>query len=528
MPSHLAAPFASALAQTPQWFVCGLEREGLRATPHASLATTPHPRALGSKLTHPSLTTDFGEAQLEFITKPHPTTEDALGELAQLHAWVWLHLDKANEILWPYSMPCALPQHNEDIAIADFGQCNAAQLKYTYRLGLTHRYGHSMQTVSGVHLNLSFTEPFLNRLAANENTAPTQQWRNQRYFGLMRNYRRLCFVVNYLFGASPVIDGSFARLSRTIDLDNFATIGPASGQGQDEQALVGTHATSLRQSNIGYVAPQQRGMSLCFNQLDTYVSTINKQITTPYPSFAALGLLDAQGKHKQLGTGLFQIENEYYSPLRPKHPVQSKQRPLLALSENGIAYIEIRNLDLNPFAPCGIDQTTLDFMALLFLWCFISPSPTLLPHECQYLETNDLQSATRGRDKATTAMFNGTELPLSQAVDIVLEQLSQLAEELSTIGHPRYAAAVAQIRGAPLLSQRVENACTETTLRTFCTRQAQQLKSCLPTLTQKTIDHYDTIAAQSLREFERLEAAHAANPQPFSHYLSDYMQGKLT
>ncbi|MBO1997005.1 hypothetical protein J4714_14335 [Staphylococcus epidermidis] len=45
----------------------GIEKE-LRALPTGSLALTPHPAELGSALTHPHITTDYSESQLELIT----------------------------------------------------------------------------------------------------------------------------------------------------------------------------------------------------------------------------------------------------------------------------------------------------------------------------------------------------------------------------------------------------------------------------------------------------------------------------
>ena len=48
----------------------GIEKESLRVNKQGKLAQTPHPRALGSALTHPLITTDYSEALLELITLP--------------------------------------------------------------------------------------------------------------------------------------------------------------------------------------------------------------------------------------------------------------------------------------------------------------------------------------------------------------------------------------------------------------------------------------------------------------------------
>src|SRR5690606_26849136 len=63
----------------------GLEKESLRTQPDGRLALTPHPAALGSALTHPHITTDYSESQLEMITGVHSTVESCLAELTEVH-----------------------------------------------------------------------------------------------------------------------------------------------------------------------------------------------------------------------------------------------------------------------------------------------------------------------------------------------------------------------------------------------------------------------------------------------------------
>ena len=63
----------------------GIEKESLRVEPSGRMASTPHPQALGSALTHPSITTDYSEALLEFITAPSASIDDVLNELLLCH-----------------------------------------------------------------------------------------------------------------------------------------------------------------------------------------------------------------------------------------------------------------------------------------------------------------------------------------------------------------------------------------------------------------------------------------------------------
>ena len=163
----------------------GIEKESLRAQPDGGLALTPHPAALGSALTHPSITTDFSESQLELITGVHAEVASCLDELMRLHQVVYRAI--SDEMLWVGSMPCTLPA-DETIPIGRYGSSSVGRAKSVYRMGLGHRYGRRMQTISGIHYNWSM--PGLS---------------NDDYFALIRNFRRHSFLLLYLFGASPAI-----------------------------------------------------------------------------------------------------------------------------------------------------------------------------------------------------------------------------------------------------------------------------------------------------------------------------------
>ena len=79
----------------------GIEKESLRVQADGALATTPHPAPLGSALTHPLVTTDFSESQLELITSVHASAEACLRELTEIHQAVYRAIGP--ELLW-----CAL------------------------------------------------------------------------------------------------------------------------------------------------------------------------------------------------------------------------------------------------------------------------------------------------------------------------------------------------------------------------------------------------------------------------------------
>jgi len=188
----------------------GVERESLRVTPGGLIATTPHPRALGSALTNEHITTDYSEALIELVTPPFPHTWELVQYLVDLHQFVYLNLPE-DELLWATSMPCAI-QGDESIPIAQYGRSNVGQMKTVYRRGLGARYGRVMQAISGVHFNYSFPDQFWPVLEdVVQGKATDQAFRSEIYFALLRNYRRHGWIVLYLFGNSPAICPSFLQ-----------------------------------------------------------------------------------------------------------------------------------------------------------------------------------------------------------------------------------------------------------------------------------------------------------------------------
>src|SRR6185437_2871493 len=185
----------------------GIEKESLRVRSDGTLDTRPHPAELGSALTHPHITTDFSESQLELITGVQPSVAACLRELTEIHQFVYRHID--GDALWSSSMPCRLPP-DDDIPIGRYGESNVGRLKTIYRKGLSHRYGRRMQTISGVHYNFSLPEDAMAALqAADGDAGSPSDYRTRRYFATIRNFRRHSWLPLYLFGASPAVGRSF-------------------------------------------------------------------------------------------------------------------------------------------------------------------------------------------------------------------------------------------------------------------------------------------------------------------------------
>ena len=415
----------------------GVEREALRVTSEGRIARTPHPGALGSALTHPYITTDYSEALIELVTPPFAATWELQQYLCDIHQFVYRHI--GDELLWVTSMPCVLGGDAE-IPIARFGSSNIGRMKHVYRVGLGHRYGRVMQAISGVHFNYSFPEKFWPVLeAVQESRTVGQPFVDEGYFALLRNYRRFGWLILYLFGVSPAVCRSF-----------FAGREPAAGlEPWGEGTLVAPYATSLRMSDLGYRNKSQAGVHVSVNSLAEYVRDLARLITTPHPEYQAYGV-EVDGEWRQLSANLLQIENEYYSFIRPKRIAFSGERPTRALLRAGVQYVEMRSLDVGAFDPVGVNQRKLCFLEAFAALCLLRGSAPLNEEESARFEANHELVAGRGREPGLVLWNRAKPLPLADWAAELLDQMQGVCELLDS-GNPvrPYASALALQREKP-------------------------------------------------------------------------------
>jgi glutamate--cysteine ligase len=363
----------------------GLEKESLRVSTEGGISHTPHPIALGSALTNPQITTDFSEALAELITPPCDSVTEVIQSLDDIQNFVYRQLD--GEILWATSMPCVVAGET-DIPLAQYGSSNAAQMKTVYRRGLGLRYGRAMQVIAGVHFNYSYSDEFWQCYQALlNNTDNYQDFVSDQYMGLVRNLLRYGWLVPYLFGASPSVCKSFLNGKRTI-LQEF-----------DSNTYYEPYATSLRLGDIGYQNNKEglAGVKANYDSLDSYIASMRCAINTPYSGFEQIGV-KVNGEYQQLNANILQIENEYYSSVRPKQILQGDEKPSTALERRGIAYLELRSLDVNAFDPHGINSEQLCFLEVFMLFCLLQPSPPLSDNEVSAIDENMVLVAHKGRE----------------------------------------------------------------------------------------------------------------------------------
>ena len=393
----------------------GVEKESLRVTPAGKLAYTPHPHLLGSALTSEHITTDYSESLIELVTPAFTHSWELLQYLLDLHQFVYRHLGE--ELLWATSMPCNI-REDADIPLAQYGNSHVGRMKTVYRNGLGLRYGRMMQAISGVHFNYSFPQQFWEAwAAARESHGHGPAFVSASYFELLRNYRRFGWLVLYLFGVSPVVCKSFLR-GRDFGLQDF-------GSGTAYEP----YATSLRMSDVGYRNRNQAGLSVSVNSLEEYVHDLSRAISTPHPPYEALGV-EVDGEWRQLNANILQIENEYYSFIRPKRVARSGERPTKALRRAGVEYVEVRALDVSAFDPVGVNQNKLRFLEAFCALCLMKESPLIADAEEARLDENHVAVARRGRDPALTLWREGRQVPMRDWARELLDSMAGICELL--------------------------------------------------------------------------------------------------
>ncbi|MCU7797823.1 MAG: glutamate--cysteine ligase [Candidatus Thiodiazotropha sp. (ex Myrtea spinifera)] len=394
----------------------GLEKEGLRVSRNGVLSDTSHPYALGSALTHPSITTDFSEALLELITPPTLCAENALHYLTETETFV--HQNLADEMVWSASMPCIV-ENADQIPIANYGHSDSGMSKQVYRRGLAHRYGKMMQVIAGIHFNHSFSDdlwPVLQKLSGDN--GEIQSFIADGYMHTLRNVQRYDWLLLYLFGASPATDRSFAGAGER--LERF-----------DKETYYAPYATSLRMGDMGYTNRLQTGrqMNIDCNSLDGYLSTMQGILKKSHPAYEEIGVI-IDGIHQQLNTHLLQIENEFYTSVRPKQIPLSGESPLEALQQRGIRYLELRSIDVNPFTPTGVEIAQLHFLEVFTHFSLISESP-YIDHSSTDINRHNLnQTAYFGRSSGLKLNNNGKEVSLREWGNQIFDQMQPVAELL--------------------------------------------------------------------------------------------------
>jgi len=492
----------------------GIEKECLRIEPTGMLAQTPHPQGLGSPLTHPNITTDFSESLLELITPVSTSIEQTLDTLDQVHRAVYPQLE--GEELWPASMPCVLAS-GENIPVAKYGSSNIAQMKTAYRRGLGHRYGRPMQTIAGIHYNFSLPESMWALLQQQDHDKrPAQAYKTDAYFSLIRNFRRTSWLLIYLYGASPAVCESFLK-GREHNLQRY-----------DRGSFYLPHGTALRMGGLGYQSSAQESLNICYNSIDNYIDTLRCAITNTHPEYERLGI-KKDGEHQQLSASLLQIENEFYSSIRPKRVTDSGEIPIGALASRGVEYIEVRCIDVNPYLPLGIDADQIRFLDCFLLYCLFKRSPACDDSDRQRISHNQTQIVNCGRAPELMLATAQGDRPMQEWGAELLDGIDKIALLLDAAhGGDDYQRVCAEQRVklldpslTPSAQILADMQAKDTPFFGFAMNLAQQHGQHFrdQPLSAAQMAHFDQLRAHSIEQQHLVEAA---DQQSFDDFLASY------
>ena len=359
----------------------GIEWESLRANGDGELSLTPHPEIFGDKFTNPLITTDFSESQIEIITPAFDTIDEAFSTFSLLSDLVNSSLPE-DEYLWFQSIPCILPYWDK-IPIAQYSEEGEASQKY--REELAKKYGVKKQMISGVHFNFSFSDNLLRKLHYMEDPELSfQEFKNKVYLKIARNYLRYCWLIIYLTGCSIGSHKTFSN--ECIHLMDA----------KDEYgSYYSTKGPSFRNASCGY-----------------------KNLKDLYPSYDSVEDFTSDIQ-KFIDDGDLSEAKELYTQIRlkPKNPKDM----LNSLNQDGIEYIEIRTLDINPFYKCGLVLHDMTFLHLFLIYMYIKEESDY-PLWQEEAKINEENVAEKAYVDSMRLLRDGEEVTLrSWAADIINE-----------------------------------------------------------------------------------------------------------
>jgi glutamate--cysteine ligase len=296
------------------------------------------------------------------------------------------------------------------------------------------------------------------------------------------------------------------------------------GQG----TFYGAHATSLRMSDIGYQNSNQSALYVSANSLDEYIAGLSAAVETSNPDYLALGI-KKNGKYLQLNANQLQIENEYYSTIRPKRVAFSGERPTTALRRAGVEYIELRALDISPFDPVGLSQPQQKFLEAFLIYCLLRESPPIRDAEQEETRENHLNVAKAGRKPGLKLRRDGKDVSLQNWASEICEDMLPVCELLEAEGDTGFiesleqqSAAIADPELTP--SSRLLADLDETGLdfSDYGLRTAEQYRDYFADLSSDLNQHADLFASEAEESLIRQKEIEESDQVSLDDYIASY------
>lgn len=286
-------------------YYVGIEREGLRCTKEGELSDLPHPKIFGKH--NDFFSTDWSQAQMELRTPICTSTKECYEKLENITDVALNELRKKDELLWPYSMPCILPEDSK------FKFLN--QHDKQYKLNLLKKYSSAMLCMSGIHVNFSINREFLKKMHEINKKVPKNV--DDAYLKIMNAFIKKAWILIYLFGATPLQNGEKSYKCK--------------------YSIRNSYKEGFKNNKL---------LDLDFESKQKYIESIEKNIKEGYISSA----------------------RELYTPIRAKG---IDKNDVEWLKKHNINHIEVRICDLNPFDKCAISKEELDFIIAFLFNCLV-------------------------------------------------------------------------------------------------------------------------------------------------------------
>lgn len=380
----------------------GIEKENLRVNPDGKLSLTEHPEVFGDKKENPYIKTDFSESQVEVITPALKSIREVYDYLENLTDIVNNNIGQ--ELLWPQSAPAILPEEKQ-ILLANFGEGEVGEREIKYREFLSERYGKKVQMISGIHYNFSFDDKLIKAL--NTKNEDFKEFKNKIYMKVARNIMLHRWFLIYLTGASPFMHESYDK----EHLKDMERVGEVLRYG---------NSTSLRNGFCGY--------------------RNEKDFLVPWTS-----VKEYNKKIKELvSTGELSNAREFYSAVRLKG--KDNKNLLESIEKDGVLYMELRLLDINPFDKNGISLKTAYLIHLFILLALLSKDCEYDEYQQKIAEKNHDIIVNEGLSKEITLYTReGNEISIEEFASHILGNMERMVD-LFDFKDPLYREAIEDAR----------------------------------------------------------------------------------
>ena len=237
------------------------------------------------------------------------------------------------------------------------------------------------------------------------------------------------------------------------------------------------------------------------------------------------------GEYRQLNANILQIENEFYSFVRPKRVAHSGEKPTVALSRRGVEYVEIRALDVSPFDPIGVNEEQMRFLEAFLVFCVLRKSDPISDQDRHDIEYNQQAVAIRGRQPKLALKRRGRDVGLRDWADEICAGMQGICALLDGgDSNGPYCQALENQRQGIADSSRLPSArmlaimeASDESFFQYAMRVSREHRDFFANtpLSDDRRAEFETEASRSLAEQQQIESSDSVS---FADYLANYFE----